>query len=80
MKTGAASSKPISRSRSVGYDYEGDFNETAMERVLERAQRTGVVTEYDTGRGHIVWFNGRPGKFLREVRTQVLAVLSAGEG
>lgn len=34
--------------------------------------RYRVVTEFDTGRGRLVWFNGPPGKRLRELRSRVV--------
>lgn len=61
----------IDRARTVGYRFEGDFEEGPVGRVLERARAAGVVTEFDTGRGRVVWFNGRPGAALRAVRAEV---------
>lgn len=69
-----------SGSRCVGYkfgfDSQIEFAESEMEKVLEAAKKAGVVTEFDTGRGNCVWFNGYPGKEMREVRKQVLAVIA----
>ena len=65
-----------SRSRIVKYDYEADFDEAAMERVLARALNSGVVTQYDTGRGHIVWFEGPPGQDFCRVCGFVRALLA----
>lgn len=68
-----------SKTRIVGYHYgwDGlDFDESPMERVLGKAKAAGVVSEFDTGRGNLVWFEGPPGKALRAVRTQVLALLA----
>lgn len=66
-----------SRTRIVKYDYEADFDESVMEQVLQRAKRAGTVTEFDTGRGHIVWFEGPPGASLRDVRRRVREILEA---
>jgi hypothetical protein len=66
-----------SRSRTVGYHYTGDFSESEVEPILEKARDAGVVTEFDTGRGRICWFNGHPGPELREVRDQVRRIVEA---
>ena len=78
--------RPFPKTRATGYRYacpEGtSFDESAMETALAAAKRLGLVTEYDTGRGHIVWFNGPPGQGLREVRARarvrVIALLPKG--
>ena len=70
-------SKP-SQTRVVGYRFEGEFNESAAEAVLQKAQAAGIVSQFDTGRGHLVWFNGPPGAALREVRKQVKAIVDEG--
>lgn len=68
-----------SRSRAVGYVYEGrEFCESRMEEILERARRQGVVTEFDTGRGRIVWFNGLPGEAMRKLKAEVEAQIALG--
>lgn len=64
-----------SRTRIVKYDYAGEFDEAAMERILQRAKAAGAVTEFDTGRGHLVWFEGPPGAALRAVRREVWDLL-----
>lgn len=66
--------KPKSVARSVTYAYEGEFSESAVEKILELAKESGVVTEYDSGRGSVVWFSGSPGPALRKVREEVRAV------
>jgi hypothetical protein len=62
--------RPPSKVRVVGYEVVGPFREGAMELLLESAKRAGVVTEYDTGRGDVAWFNGVPGASLRDVRAR----------
>jgi hypothetical protein len=64
------------RTRVVGYVYEtvGGFDESAMERLLERAVAADVVTEFDTGGGLLFWFNGPPGAALRSVRRTALLI------
>lgn len=59
-------------SRIIGYAFDGEFDETAMEKLLTRAQRDGIVKQFDTGRGSTVWFEGRPGEEMRRLRDQVL--------
>lgn len=61
--------------RVVGYAYEG-MDESAAERILKPAKEAGVVTQFDGGTG-FVWFNGPPGKALREVRDKVAALPGA---
>lgn len=70
--------KHHTRSRSTGYRYEGEFDESAVEHVLKRAVTAKVVTEFDTGRGEqgsLVWFNGYPGRALRAVRDEVRSLM-----
>lgn len=67
--------RPPSKTRIVGYTYIAEFDETPVERVLESAKAAGVVTEFDTGRGNLVWFEGPPGAALREVRGKVQEIL-----
>ena len=67
-------------SRIVLYRYEGEFSETEAERILEPARKDGVVKQYDTGRGLMVWFEGAPGAALRKVREQIRALLKKSEG
>lgn len=67
--------RPPSKTRIVHYTYIAEFNETPVERVLDAAKAAGVVTEFDTGRGNLVWFEGPPGAALRDVRSRVLGIL-----
>lgn len=73
-----------SKCRSVLYGWRspdgaaGDlFAEGGMERKLARAKAAGIVSEYDTGRGRLVWFEGCPGAALRALRDEVRAALPA---
>lgn len=74
----------MSRARTVRYGYhvpDGEFSKRSVfceedaKRILEPACAAGIVHEYDTGRGAIVWFTGHPGAALREVRRRVRALL-----
>lgn len=67
-----------SQTRVVGYKFEGDYLEGPLEKMLEKAVKAGVVTQFDTGRGHLVWFNGPPGAALRKLRDEVEAYVKAG--
>lgn len=60
----------------IGYQFSGDFDESAVEKLLIDAARKGVIHHlFDTGRGRMVWFNGWPGKELRALRDRVLAAM-----
>lgn len=75
--------KRVQFSRMIGYTInapEGlSFDEDDAERLLRRAEKEGVigVGEWDTGRGHLVWFNGRPGAALRDLRRQLQDVVES---
>ena len=72
-----------SRSRGVHYYFEAprdedvEFMESDMEALLKKACEAGTITQFDTGRGRIVWFEGTPGAALRELRRKVVAMLPA---
>jgi hypothetical protein len=76
------SRKGRGRSRSCVVHYQVmrkwpiDFDERPVEKLLLQAQRDGVVTQFDTGRGHLVWFNGFPGPELRALRKEVERVVA----
>jgi hypothetical protein len=53
---------------------EDEFSESAMEKILEPAKRAGIITQYDTGRGRLVWFEGTPGPEIRALREKVQAL------
>ncbi len=81
-----------SRARVVGYRLQvyqdpGDeddtyesLSESPFEAVLGRAKRDGVVTEFDTGRGRTIWWEGRPGPEMRELRARIERMVEDGEG
>lgn len=76
---------PASRSREVGYFFdvvpeERYFNERPMEELLQKALKVKVISEFDTGRGHCVWFNGRPGPALRALRDEVIKIAESAGG
>lgn len=59
------------KTRVVAYKFEGEIDDCAAEQLLANARAHGVVTQYDSGRGHFLWFNGHPGKALRAVRDAI---------
>jgi hypothetical protein len=46
-----------------------------MEKLLEKAKHDNVITQFDTGRGLILWFAGAPGRKLRQLRNTIRAKL-----
>ena len=56
------------RSRMTGYA----FDEATVERLLACVKASGVVAQYDAGRGGFVWFN-EPAVRLRAVRAAARA-------
>jgi hypothetical protein len=50
-------------------------NESTIDDLLRAAKRDGIVREYSTGRGLIVWFEGAPGEKLRNIRDRVRTLL-----
>jgi hypothetical protein len=63
-----------SKTRVSTWSYAGKFDEPAVEKLLARARELGFVTEYDTGRGYFVWFSGRGGRPMRQLRRQIMAL------
>ena len=72
-----------SKTRIVGYAYDGAFDEPACDRLLEKAKSTGVITQFDCGSrsdlGTVVWFEGPPGQLLRELRRAILRLAPPGK-
>jgi len=63
------------RTRVVQYRLEspgGHSDCDEAEALLMRARADGLVSEFDTGRGSMLWFEGRPGADLRDLRQRVL--------
>jgi hypothetical protein len=69
--------KGRSATRVITYSFQAtegkSYPEAPLEAILTEARLQGYVTQFDTGRGHGVWFNGRPGKKLRALRDVVEA-------
>lgn len=71
------SGRGVSQVRVVTYRYvvPDGFEEGRVEAELQRAVDAGTVTQFDTGRGTFVWFNGHPGAKLRAVRDRIVTML-----
>ena len=72
-------SKPVSKSRGVLYRVEGPFKYD-VEPLLKRALRDSVITQYDDGRGALVWFEGPAGSTMRKLRRTVEAAKEVFNG
>lgn len=59
----------------IGYErvladpHEPSLAEAQIEARLQKAEREGVVArgQFDTGRGRYLWWNGWPGKAMRQL-------------
>ena len=72
--------KKRSLSRSIGYLWTNvDFKEAPVEKLLEKAVADGVVvpTQFDTGRGNMLWLHGYPGPRLRDLRDKLVRLIGA---
>jgi hypothetical protein len=61
-----------SKTRCVFYQFVGPFDFDVDER-LRRAERDGVVTTWDDGRGDVPWFEGPPGDRMRALKREFIA-------
>lgn len=69
-----------SRTRVVGYTFDGTIDLIAASNILAKALAANVVTEFDSTKScepglDCVWFNGPPGPALREVRDAIAALV-----
>lgn len=62
-------------SRSVRCELRGEFDERRAEVILLKAQVSGLVLQFDTGRGSVMWFTGKPGKPLRDLRSELYKLI-----
>ncbi len=62
-----------SRSRSIGYALVGPLDDARADTLLHAARDAGIISEFDSGRGDFLWFNGPPGARLRAFRARLLA-------
>lgn len=65
------------KTRVIGYQWIAEFDEGRVERLLADAQARGVISQYDTGRGHMLWMDGWPGASLRTLRDAVSRLIGA---
>lgn len=65
-----------SKTRAIGCKIMGDLQGTKADKILAKAERAGIITEYYVGR-YLTWFNGPPGEPFRELRQQ-LRQIAAG--
>ena len=64
-----ASLKKPSKTRTVHYEFVGPFNFDVVAR-LKKAERDGIVSIWDDGRQDTPWFEGPPGKAIRDLRDE----------
>lgn len=63
-----------SKTRVVGYRFEGDFDQPKVDRMLSEALASNVITQYVAkmySENGVIWFNGPPGEKLRKLRDKV---------
>lgn len=63
----------------ANFRFVGDFSEGPIESLLLEAQAAGIITEYDTGRGRIVWANGKPGAEFERLEKRIRDLVNGGE-
>jgi len=69
-----------SRTRVVGHRFDGDIDIDLAMKLLAKAHERGVVTEFDSNKScergmDVVWFNGPPGKALRDLCAAIDALV-----
>ena len=65
-----------SSSRVVQYRLHsptGTLDDSLAETLLAAARAAGIVTNYDAGRGHDLWWEGPPGAAMRAFRDEMNA-------
>lgn len=61
-----------SKSRAVHYNIHGPWKDGEdPEPLLKKAIENKTITQYDDGRGDLCWFEGPPGKDMRELRDTI---------
>jgi len=66
-----------SKSRVLGYQYKisNRNNLIEMEKFLNKAIETSIITQWDTDWTTIVWFNGWPCESMRKLKKQVKGLI-----
>jgi len=79
MSRGARRDRGPSKTAAIGYRFEGlsDADLSAVEKLMGAALAKKIITQYDTGSGGFVWWNGPPGSEMRELRRHVAALPGA---
>ncbi len=72
MSLRTKNNKP-SKTRTVLYQFVEPFT-SDPEPLMIKALEAGIITQYDDGRGDIPWFEGPPGKELRELKKTIQAL------
>ena len=65
-----------SATRVVCYQFGGDIDYERVMRLLKTARDRGTITQFDGNKSmtrgmDVVWFNGPPGRVLRDLRAQI---------
>ena len=64
--------------RTIGYEIKGEYSEAEAEKILKKALATRIITEFDSGRGKFMWFEGPPSESLRKLRDELQRLADAG--
>lgn len=59
------------KARGVFYQFVGPFT-FDVDAELHKAEKSGVISQWDDGRGDVPWFIGPPGEKLRELKRRFL--------
>ena len=69
--------RPPPKTRVIGYAFEGLEDVDPAERLLRAGIVAQTVTQFDTGSGGFIWWNGPPGEAMRVLRDQIAAMPGA---
>lgn len=69
-----------SMTRVVGHRFDGDIDVDRAMKLLAGARDGGVVTQFDGTKSvehgmDVVWFNGPPGRAMRDLRAAIAALV-----
>lgn len=77
MPSGARTSSPPAKTRVIKYEHDGDYDGDAVEKLLRKALRETVITQFHSGsstdQGIFIWYEGPPGRAIRQLRKEVAA-------
>ncbi len=68
----------LSTTRVVGYRFGGDIGVVRAMDLLDKARAQGVVMQFNGTKSmerdlDVVWFNGPPGRAMRDLRARIAA-------